>query len=243
MTGLVETRDDGSLRRVRLNRPERANALSPELVESLHAALDEAERDRVRGVVLEGSARHFCAGFDLGRLAEESDATLAHRFLRIGLLLERLASAPYVTLAVVTGSAVGAGADLAAACDHRLGTPEASFRFPGAGFGVVLGTARLASLVGPDLALELVAGRRLDGEQAAGAGLLSLCTPQDRLDGELGRIGALMDRVHPVSAPALLRATRPALDDGPLAALARSVAIPGLHHRLLEHTRTPTPTR
>ena len=99
--------------------------------------------------MLRGNDRHFAAGFDLGGLAAETDATLAHRFLRIGLLLERLYAAPYVTVAVAEGAAVGAGADLVLACDHRLVAPAVRLRFPGSAFGVVLGAHRREELGEP----------------------------------------------------------------------------------------------
>lgn len=134
--------DRGPAWTVTLDRPERANALSAELVEALHGVLDEAAVARPDVLVLRGNARHFAAGFDLGGLAAETDASLAHRFLRIGLLLERLVTAPHVTVAVAEGTAVGAGADLVTHCDHRLVAPGVTLRFPGSAFGVVLGTAR-----------------------------------------------------------------------------------------------------
>jgi enoyl-CoA hydratase len=138
--------DRGPVWTVTLDRPERANAISADLVEALHGVLDEAGRARPHALVLRGNARHFAAGFDLGGLELETDATLALRFLRIGLLLERLLAAPYVTVAVVEGAAVGAGADLVLACDHRLVDPSVTLRFPGSAFGVALGGVRRAEL-------------------------------------------------------------------------------------------------
>ncbi|WP_374457764.1 enoyl-CoA hydratase/isomerase family protein [Nocardioides sp.] len=140
--------DRGPVWTVTLDRPERANALSVALVESLHATLDEAEAARPDALVLRGNARHFAAGFDLGGLEDETDATLALRFLRIADLLERLIAAPYATVAVVQGAAVGAGADLVLACDHRLVDTSVTLRFPGSAFGVALGTVRRAELAG-----------------------------------------------------------------------------------------------
>lgn len=140
--------DRGPVWTVTLDRPARANALSADLVEALHASLDEADRVEPAALVLRGNARHFAAGFDLGGLADETDATLALRFLRIGGLLERLLVAPYPTVALVEGAAVGAGADLVLACDHRLVAPGVTLRFPGSAFGVALGTVRRAELGG-----------------------------------------------------------------------------------------------
>ena len=199
--------DRGPVWTVTLDRPTRANALSAELVEALHDVLDEAEAVRPFALVLRGNARHFAAGFDLTGLDLETDATLAHRFLRIGRLLERLATAPYLTVAVADGAAIGAGADLVVACDVRLVARGVTLRFPGSQFGVDLGVARRALL--QDYA-GLVTG-----------------TP-DQLDELLAewvgwsaetRTGVLADR--------------PAHDlDADLAALARSVAVPGLRDRI-----------
>lgn len=138
--------DRGPAWTVSLDRPRRANALSADLVEALHATLDQAERARPEALVLRGNARHFAAGFDLRDLHRETDASLALRFLRVGLLLERLLAAPYPTIAVAEGAAIGAGADLVLACDHRLVAPSVTLRFPGAAFGVALGTVRRREL-------------------------------------------------------------------------------------------------
>jgi enoyl-CoA hydratase/carnithine racemase len=209
---------------VRLDRPARANALSADLVDRLHAVLDEAEAVRPLALVVRGNERHFAAGLDLTGLAAESDGSLAHRLLRIGWLLERLATAPYLTVAVVEGAAVGAGADLVAACDQRLVAPTATFRFPGSGFGVVLGTARLAALTG---SVGLSDGRTVAAEESG----LGTGSP-DRLD-EILRGWA---RTHPVARPALLAASRAAHDpDAALAALARSVVVPGLRARIADY--------
>ena len=140
--------DRGAVWTVTLDRPEHANALSAGLVEALHGVLDEAALVRPLALVLRGNSRHFAAGFDLGGLELETDATLAHRFLRIGLLLERLATAPHLTVAVADGAAIGAGADLVLACDARLVAPGVTLRFPGSQFGVVLGVARRTLLEG-----------------------------------------------------------------------------------------------
>jgi enoyl-CoA hydratase len=197
---------------VTLDRPDHANALSPELVEALHDLLDEAEASPPAALVLRGNARHFAAGFDLSGLQRETDASLAHRFLRIGLLLERLATAPYLTIAVAQGAAIGAGADLVSSCDHRLVAPGVTLRFPGAQFGVVLGV-----------------GRRAVIEDYAG---LVTGSP-DELDAILHGWVAL-----PAEEQAAVLAARPAVDlDAELAALARSVAVPGLRHRLVAYAR------
>lgn len=189
--------DRGAVWTVTLDRPRRANALSADLVEELHAVLDDAAAERPDALVLRGNARHFAAGFDLGGLDDETDASLALRFLRIGVLLERLIAAPYRTIAVAEGTAVGAGADLVLACDHRLVDPTVTLRFPGAAFGVALGTVRRA-----ELGADLVTGA------------------PDALDAAL--------RAQPPPRT-------PHDTDAELAALARSVVVPGLRERMASY--------
>lgn len=196
--------DRGPVWTVVLHRPDRANALSAALVEDLHAVLDDAEEARPEALVLRGNERHFAAGFDLGGLAEETDASLALRFLQVGLLLERLIAAPYPTVAVAEGAAVGAGADLVLACDHRLVDPAVTLRFPGSAFGVVLGATRRAAL-GSDLTT-----------------------------------GVPADLPAVLAGPTLTRAAHDA--DAELAALARSVAVPGLRDRIAAYA-APTLTK
>lgn len=221
MTITLDKRQDGTWH-VTLDRPDRANALSVELVEALHGVLDEAAGNPPAALVLQGNRRHFCAGFDLSALDSETDGSLAHRFLRVGLLLERLLTAPYTTVAVVEGAAVGAGADLVAACEQRVGTPEATFQFPGSAFGVILGRQRLADLVGEDTGRELASGERIDAERAVEIGLLRSLVRTRSVEPEVQRVVSKVTR------------TLPRLADGThdLAALARSVSVPGLRDRI-----------
>ena len=144
--------DDGVCR-VTLNRPGAGNSLSADLVAALEAVVEEGAVRRPRLMVLRGEGRHFCTGFDLSRLDEESDETLLARFCRIELMLQKVHRAPFPTLAIAHGRTVGAGADLFAACTHRLAAPGSQFAFPGAsGFGLVLGTRRLVQRVGAERA-------------------------------------------------------------------------------------------
>jgi enoyl-CoA hydratase len=223
-----------------LNRPASANALSADLVEELIATLDEvtgsADREAPVAVVLRGTPRHFAAGFDLAGLHDESDASLALRFLRIGVLLERLHSLPVLTVAAVEGAAYGAGGDLVAACDVRLATTSARFRFPGSRFGVVLGTARLAALVGAAKTVAWVSGAGIDAERAAHAGLVTeLVADAEALDAAVGRHVTAWAETEPAARAALLAQARPAATSDALAALARSVAVPGLRERIASY--------
>jgi enoyl-CoA hydratase/carnithine racemase len=142
---IVETRriaDGGT--RITLNRPDKANALDEAMVTALLGALAAVRADGTRLLVLDAAGRHFCAGFDLGDLNECSDGDLLLRFVRIETALQTLYHLPFPTLALAKGRAMGAGADLFAACGRRIAAPRTQFRMPGLAFGILLGTRRLA---------------------------------------------------------------------------------------------------
>ena len=216
--------------------PESRNALTSKMVDDLIDVVDEAQRLYVRTLVIRGGTTAFCSGFALGGLDEETDGSLLLRFSRIGVLLERIAECPFMTIAVLQGPAVGAGADLALACDHRLGTQVASFRFPGAAFGVVLGTRRLADLIGNQAALSLIAeSGKLDALEASGLGLVDVVAEADLDD----RLSALCRSFSSLSGPtvAALKSSAGRVDHGQgLADLVRSiVSRPGLKDRLVDY--------
>jgi enoyl-CoA hydratase/carnithine racemase len=233
-------RFEGGLAICRLDRPARGNALSVPLVQGLADALAEASaRADVHTLVLHGAGRHFCTGFDLGSLSEESDASLLARFVGIEMLLDAVWRAPLRTVAVAHGAVVGAGADLLAACDQRLLAAGASVRFPGAGFGIVLGTRRLGHRVGAARALQWVSeGTRISAAEALATGLATGVLEPAAAEGDAdAALATALAQLAPVGVRrATFAALRGALDDGAgdadLAALVRSAAAPGLKARI-----------
>jgi len=219
---------------LRLTRPERGNALGAALVDALRTALDRcAARPDVHTVILRAEGKDFCTGFDLSDLEHSTGAELLQRFVRLELMLQSLAHLPVRTVAAVQGRAVGAGADLVAACDVRLATPDATLRFPGAQFGIVLGLRRLAQRVGVEHARRIVTcGETLDATRARDLGLISDIA--NDLDIALAALPPVVTD-HETSAT-LLAATRPGTGDLDLADLVRSAARPGLATRLLAYS-------
>ena len=236
MSAPVAVEADGAVHTIRLARPERGNALGPDMVAAIDAALDAVLAAGARLVVLRGEGRHFCTGFDLSDLDALSEGDLALRVIRIELLLQRIHALPVTTLVLAGGRVFGAGADLFAACDHRVALAGASFAFPGPAFGLVLGTARLAALVGDGPARRLLLA---GGAIEAGAALaMGLATQVVEPDGAAGAIGVARDaavRLDAATVAALHGRTRRADDAADLAALARSVARPGLKERILAY--------
>lgn len=230
------TADAGSgVRHITLDRPASGNALSSSLVAALSDAIETCTRDGVRRLVLDGAGRHFCTGVDLSALDAETDDSLLARFVRIELLLQAVHQAPFETVAIAHGRVAGAGADLFAACRRRLIRGDASFAFPGAaGFGLVLGTRRLAAIAGTDTALRWVrSGSWIAADEALAGGLA-----HDRIDTAPG------DTQPPAAGPATDAFTDALLDrallgphaaDADLALLVRSAARPGLKQRIQDY--------
>ncbi|RZS81154.1 enoyl-CoA hydratase/isomerase family protein [Pigmentiphaga kullae] len=229
----IQAGAEAGVRRILLDRPASGNALSADLVAALTEAVDACVRDGVRRLVIEGAGRHFCTGVDLSALDRETDDSLLARFVRIELLLQAVHQAPFETVAIAHGRVAGAGADLFAACRRRLVRGDASFAFPGAaGFGLVLGTRRLALLVGGDTAQAWVrSGRWIDADEALAVGLAQArIDAAEKLDAPCAhapdaRTQAWLDQA--VQAPQA--------DDLDLALLARSAARPGLRQRIQEY--------
>lgn len=174
-----------------LDHPERRNALTLPLVDEIVDAVEACEADEgVGALVVTGAPPAFCAGADLGDLASTGDdpsggAKAEEGLRRIYEGFLRIAHCPLPTVAAVNGAAVGAGVNMALACDVRLAGESARFdtRFldlglhPGGGH-----TWLLHRLVGPQSAAAMVLfGERLDGQRAAEVGLAWRVVPDDEL--------------------------------------------------------------
>ncbi|MBN9263625.1 MAG: enoyl-CoA hydratase/isomerase family protein [Hyphomicrobium sp.] len=195
---------------IRLSRPNRANALNPTLVETLMRAVTRAYSDGTRLLVLRGEGRNFCAGFDQSDAATIDHLEISARTMQIEALLQLLWQAPFVTVARVQRAAFGAGADLVAACDYRLGTDGVRMAFPGfRKFGVTLGTRRLATLIGSDRAFDLVLrGRTVDAEEAISMRLLTHRLNDEGATAFIRQLASEIEELGTRSFAALREATR-----------------------------------
>jgi enoyl-CoA hydratase len=234
----LDVRKDATLTRLVLQRPELGNSLSNALVIALSAAVDACYADGTRMLVIEGSGANFCTGFDLSQLDSETDDSLLARFVRVELLLQKIYHAPFVTVALAHGRATGAGADLFAACEQRWIVDSAKFSFPGAAFGIVLGTSRLAKRVGSSVAREWVrTGASIDSEAARQAGLASRIVARSELDAASAIARAGAERLDAATLAAVHGASlenSPADSAADLYRLALSASQPGLRQRIVQ---------
>ena len=174
-----------------LNNPAERNTLTAEMVTEIVDAMDGIEADESIGaVVVTGTAPAFCAGANLGNLAEATGASLSNVYE--GFL--RIARSPLPTLAAVNGAAVGAGMNLALGCDVRLAARRAKFdtRFlqiglhPGGGH-----TWMFRRIAGPQATFAAVIfGEVLDGAEAERVGLVHRCVDDDQLLGAAQEMAA-----------------------------------------------------
>ena len=183
--------------RVRLDRPDRLNAVSEELYADLEAVLVEAAAaDDVGAVLLGGEGRAFCAGADLKAHAHGPRSPAERRaYVWAGQRVCRLLHGmDKPVVAAVHGYAIGAGAEIALSCDVVVCAGDAQLRFPEIGLGTFVGggvTSRLPQLVGPARAKRLLLlGRPLTGAEAEAWGLVAQSVPAAELDATSSALAA-----------------------------------------------------
>ncbi|MBS2937954.1 enoyl-CoA hydratase/isomerase family protein [Nocardioides sp. J2M5] len=167
MTASVEVEEHADRVVVHLARPEVRNAIDHQMVTELHAVCDLLEADP-RVLLLAGKGDNFAAGADISQLRERRRDD-ALRGINSGLF-DRIHRLPMPVVGLLDGYALGGGAELAYACDFRIGTPRLRIGNPEPGLGILAAagaTWRLRELVGEPVAKEiLLAGRLLDAEEA-----------------------------------------------------------------------------
>jgi enoyl-CoA hydratase/carnithine racemase len=199
---------------IRLERPP-MNALNTQVQEELRAAATVATTDSgVRAVIVYGGEKVFAAGADIKEMADMSYVDMAARAVELSSALGALARIPKPVVAAITGYALGGGCELALACDWRVAAQDAKLGQPEIKLGIIPGaggTQRLARLIGPARAKDLVmSGRMVDAAEALRIGLVDRVVPADQVYAEA------VAMVQPYrSGPAqALRAAKLAIDGG-----------------------------
>lgn len=187
--GVLERRDEGDLVHLTMNRPERLNALSSELVLRLGEELSRIGHE-TRAVVLRGHGRAFSAGHDLKDAAAQdgnrSDQELRESVERMQDVTRALRGCPAPVIGVVQGYAVGAGCEIALCCDLIVASEDAQLGFPETGVALIVTngvTATLARAVGQARAKELILlGELITAQQAHDMGLVNKVVAADHLE-------------------------------------------------------------
>jgi methylglutaconyl-CoA hydratase len=206
----IQLNYDSGIATITLNRPEKRNAISFELVAELGTALAEIESSTAGVVLLTGAGKAFCAGLDLdelksllGKSHEENvkdSATMAGMF-------RKLYDFPKPTIAAVNGAAIAGGTGLATMCDFTLAVPEAKFGYTEVRIGFVpaIVSSILVWQVGHKIARDLLlTGRLFDAAEAYRYGLVNEVVPAERLLNRARELAAQLSE----NSPSSMRATK-----------------------------------
>ena len=183
---MVDVESEGGVARIFLNRPEKVNALHSPLLESLLEAVQRVEKARdVRVMVLGGRGKAFCGGADVGELST-LDAGSAPRFVeKIHAVCQAIRRLPVPVVARLHGAVIGAGLEIAAACDLRIAAEGTKFSMPEVRLGIpsVVEAALLPRLMGSGRAAWLVlTGEPIDARRAHEWGLIEEIGNDDAVD-------------------------------------------------------------
>jgi len=206
----IAVEDSGAgIVQIRLNRPDRLNALGVDMVHALQRAIGNAVTRRARVLLMRGTGRAFCAGADLKeRRGMEEAARIKHN-RAINAAVDALAAAPMPTIAVINGLALGGGCEIALACDLRYAAEDAQIGLTEARIGAIPGaggTQRMPRVIGAARALEMMlTGEPVTGARAEQIGLVHAAVAADKLDGYVQRIAETLASRSPTGAQTIKR--------------------------------------
>jgi enoyl-CoA hydratase/carnithine racemase len=233
VSDLIRAEREGPIARLVLDRPEKGHAWLTEMwVEAVRLVRDAASNDDVRVILLDSTGDDvFSGGADLVELASivESSQAAADLLNRIEGFMAALEDAPQPVIAVISGAAIGAGLEIAAAADLRVASDRARFGVPAANMGIVItrtDVARLVRIAGPARAWDLLlTGRVLDAGEALAAGMVSFVAAADELR---DRARAFATDVAALSPRSLREMKRHLLDVAPRAPWDRTAFGPSV---------------
>lgn len=213
--GFVNYEAQGAVGLVTINRPEALNALNPQVLADLKAVFEGIDQNAIRCVVVTGAGeKSFVAGADIGSMSVMTKAE-GETFGKMGNDVFRMIETfPIPVIAAVNGFALGGGNELAMCCDFRICSDNAMFGQPEVGLGITPGfggTQRLARLVGPGMAKQLVyTAANIKADEALRIGLVNAVYPQAELMENAMKLAGKIAR----NAPIAVRNCKKAINDG-----------------------------
>ena len=209
-----------------INRPEALNALNSQVLADLDAALDAIDLDAVRCLIVRGAGeKSFVAGADIAQMKGLTKAE-GESFGKQGNdVMRKLETLPIPTIAAVGGYALGGGCELAMSCDFRICSDTAVFGQPETGLGITPGfggTQRLARLVGPGMAKQMVyTARNIKADEAYRIGLVNAVYPLEELLPAAEKLAETIAK----NAPIAVRACKQAINEGLQVDMDKAVVI------------------
>ncbi len=220
----VKYEPKGDIAYLVIDRPEALNALNAQVLADLDAALDAVDLDLIRCLIVRGAGeKSFVAGADIAQM-KDLDPAGGEAFGKQGNdVFLKLESFPIPVIAAVGGYALGGGCELAMACDFRICSDTAVFGQPEVGLGITPGfggTQRLARIVGPGMAKQMIyTARNIKADEALRIGLVNAVYPT----GELYAAAEKLASTIAANAPIAVRACKKAINEGAALAIADAV--------------------
>jgi len=206
MSNLAQLTISKNIATVTLNRPEKRNSITPEMMTELDSIFGSLEtNDDVRFVIFTGVGdKAFSTGADLASFASHDRDSVRRNWIPSGhRIYKRLAQLPQITIALINGDALGGGLELALACDFKIAVDTARLGLPEVGIGTLPGwggTGRLVDVVGVSRAKYLVlSGQIIDAQTAVEWGLLHHIYPIAEVEAGLTTLLAQLEKVSPVA--------------------------------------------
>ena len=217
---------NGNVATITINREKALNALNSQVLDELNATLDAVDLATVRCLVITGAgAKSFVAGADIGEMSSLTKAE-GEAFGKKGNdVFRKIETFPIPVIAAVNGFALGGGCELSMSCDIRICADTAVFGQPEAGLGITPGfggTQRLARLVGPGMAKQLIyTAKNIKADEALRIGLVNAVYPAQELLPAAEKLAGTIAK----NAPIAVRACKKAINDGLQVDMDRAVTI------------------
>ena len=213
--GFVDYTVDGQVGVITINRPKALNALNSEVLQDLLAVIDGVDLDEIRCLIVTGAGeKSFVAGADIGQMSDLSIAEAAAFSKEGNDIFRKIETLPIPVIAAVNGFALGGGCELSMSCDIRICAENAVFGQPEVGLGITPGfggTQRLARLVSPGMAKQLIySARNIKAPEALRIGLVNAVYPQEELMAQAMKMAKGIAK----QAPIAVRQCKKAINEG-----------------------------
>ena len=213
--GFVDYEVKGNYAVITINREQALNALNSEVLDDLDKVIDGIDLETVRAVVLTGAGeKSFVAGADIGEMSTLTKAE-GEAFGKKGNdIFRKIETCPIPFIAAVNGFALGGGCEISMSCDIRIASDSAMFGQPEVGLGITPGfggTQRLARIVGPGMAKQLIyTARNIKADEALRIGLVNAVYPAAELMEQAEKMASTIAG----NAPIAVRACKKAINEG-----------------------------
>ena len=224
--GFVKYETEGAVGIITIDRPKALNALNSEVLDDLNAVIDGVDVENIRCLILTGEGeKSFVAGADIGEMSSLTVAEGTAFGKKGNDIFRKLETFPLPVIAAVNGFALGGGCELSMSCDIRICSDNAIFGQPEVGLGITPGfggTQRLARIVGPGMAKQMIyTARNIKADEALRIGLVNAVCTQEELLPAAKKMAAGIAK----NAPIAVRNCKKAINEGLEAGMDDAIVI------------------